>query len=260
MAKYFYKVDKAAQRDIAVYDGPLSSAQCKYCGSAMAGRSEPVRQMDHHTDEVWFCSNCGWWEYVRREPWTAVAFQGALLEFKNDDETIRSIRGLLEEVATGKKGILQASPREFEKIAYAYFRDAIDGSVELTVQSRDGGFDLWCVDSKIGSFIVEAKRHREKIGLSIVRELLGVMVYNEVKRGVVFHASAMTNDSQKFVTELSKRGEWQIESKSTEDIMSWLRLGARDFDPSFLWTHIRDLCASGDDFAIPRDFFGPVIG
>ncbi|MCI0695942.1 restriction endonuclease [candidate division KSB1 bacterium] len=192
---------------------------------------------------------------MMREPWTATVHHGALLNFQNEDKTICSVKGLLEEIVIGRKGILEASPRQFEEIAYAYFRNTIDGSVELTIQTRDGGYDLLCIDSKIGSFIVEAKRYSNKIDISIVRELLGVMVYNDIKRGIVFHSSALTRDAEQFVTKLRDKGEWNIEPRNVEDIMAWLRLTYSDFDPVYLWNHIKSLSLNGDDFAIPLGFF-----
>lgn len=266
--KYFYKVERESGSRIGVYDSS-GRGGCKYCGGEMKFSGTTVSRRpsleapeiphmsDSYTDDLRFCYQCGWWEYYMREPWTATAYEGTLLDFKNEDETIRSVKGLLEEVATGKKEVRQASPRQFEEIAYAYFRDSIEGSVELTIPSRDGGFDLWCVDSKIGSFIVEAKRYHANIGVSIVRHLLGVMVYNDVNRGIIFHASALTRDSEKFVSQISKRGEWKIESRSTEDIMAWLKVSARDYDPDVLWSHIKGLSLNGNDFTVPREFLDP---
>jgi hypothetical protein len=178
MSRYFYKCDEEAY-SLGVYDAPPSFGTCKYCGKHMFEYADTVGTGQPYTDDVCFCANCGWWEFMMREPWEATVYHGTLRDFnfQVEDPIVLSVKGLLEEIASGRRGIHDVAPRQFEEIAYSYFRNTINGSVELTLATRDGGYDLFCVDSSAGPFIVEAKRYHGKVGVSIVRALFGVMVY-----------------------------------------------------------------------------------
>jgi hypothetical protein len=212
------------------------------------------QQGDSFTDDVSFCRTCGWWEFVMREPWTATTHHGVLRRFP-DDAIVRSVSGLLEMLASGGRDINTVSPRDFEKLAYAYFRDDVNGSVELTAATKDGGFDLYCVDSAIGPFIVEVKRYRDHVGIGVIRALLGVMVHGDISTGLVFTSSRLTKNSQEFVDAINGKGQWRMDARNIDDITAWLRVTWGDFDPDLLWNQIKGLSLNGDEFAIPREFF-----
>lgn len=254
MSRYFYKRDRE-EYSLGVYDAPPSLGNCKYCGNKMFRYGETVRWEDSYTDDICFCENCGWWEYMMREPWHATVYHGTLIDFGCEDAIVLSVKGLLEEIVTGRKEVQDVTPRQFEEIVYSYFRNTIHGSVELTLATRDGGYDLFCIDSNSGPFIVEAKRYQGKVGVSIVRALLGVMVYNDIKRGIIFHSSQLTGESRKFVEGIRTKKEWLLEERNTDDLMAWLKLSTRDFDPDYLWNHVKSLSLNGDRFAIPQAFF-----
>ncbi|MEE9339050.1 MAG: restriction endonuclease [Methylococcaceae bacterium] len=98
--------------------------------------------------------------------------------------------------------IHELSPRKFEELVAAIFRNH-GYDVQLTPQSRDGGFDILAVQhSKLTGkevTLVECKRYHpeRKVGISYVQRLLGSVSQNGANKGVLVTTSFFTKDALK---------------------------------------------------------------
>jgi HJR/Mrr/RecB family endonuclease len=94
------------------------------------------------------------------------------------------------------------SPRRFEElIAHLLMQQGC--SVQLTAQTRDGGKDvLVATHSRFGDllYLVECKHHRpcNPVGVSIVRQLYGVVEQERATAGLLITTSSFTEDARKF--------------------------------------------------------------
>jgi restriction system protein len=114
-------------------------------------------------------------------------------------------------------------PRKFEELVASIFRNQ-NYSVELTPESRDGGYDVLAVqkDSITGDkrYIVECKRYsaENKVGVGIVRSLLGVVVDKRATMGILATTSFFTSGA----TEIEERNQSMISLGNYNNLLKWL--------------------------------------
>jgi Restriction endonuclease len=90
--------------------------------------------------------------------------------------------------------IYQLSPRKFEELVADVFKNS-GYTVELTPQTKDGGVDIFILKgSDIENIIVECKRYSEKrkVGVSVVRSMLGVQLLRNSKEAKIVTTSGFT--------------------------------------------------------------------
>src|SRR5262245_26761766 len=79
-----------------------------------------------------------------------------------------------------RQNLMELSPGEFESLITNLFqRMGLD--TKLTQPSRDGGVDCVAFDSRpilVGKVVIQAKRYKNIVGVSSVRDLFGTM-HNE---------------------------------------------------------------------------------
>ena len=114
-------------------------------------------------------------------------------------------RALLGSIATGSEsGALAAlhsmSWREFEMVIGQWFRTQGYTVVEQGGGGADGGIDL-ILKKDSEQFLVQCKQWRAtKVGVTIVRELFGVMAAQGATGGFVIAAGAFTNEAKTFAS------------------------------------------------------------
>jgi Restriction endonuclease len=98
--------------------------------------------------------------------------------------------------------------REFEYLIASIFRSA-GFSVELTPQTRDGGFDFLAVENHTllgeSMILVECKRYsrHNRVGIGIVQRMLGTVNQYRATKGLIVTTSTFTRDAMK-CAEVSK--------------------------------------------------------
>lgn len=103
---------------------------------------------------------------------------------------------LREQVNTLK----ETSPRVFEHLVERLY-SKIGYETKLTPPSKDGGRDIiaWRTDtSKAEHLQIQCKRYESNVGVSYVRELLGVVSAEKVNKGVLVTTSNFTRPSKLF--------------------------------------------------------------
>lgn len=95
--------------------------------------------------------------------------------------------------------------------------------VELTQQTRDGGYDIVAVRSHLirERYLIECKRPitNNAIGISAVRELNGVVEAERATKGIIVTTSRLTRDAIEFVD----KHRWRMDSQDFEGIQRWVQ-------------------------------------
>jgi len=117
----------------------------------------------------------------------------------------------------------QIDPRKFEELIASIFRNQ-GFYVELTPPSKDGGYDLLAVqkDPITGpsKYLVECKRYHpeNKVGVGIIRSLLGVVVDQQADKGILATTSFFTRGASEF----QERNQKTLSSVNYDGVLGWL--------------------------------------
>jgi restriction system protein len=121
--------------------------------------------------------------------------------------------------------IISMKPRLFEQFIAGIFRNQ-GFSVELTPPVSDGGIDILAVqnDNYTGqnTYLVQCKRYdpsKKKVGVGVVRELLGVVYDMKATKGIIVTSSFFTKGALDF----SERNMNNLSLKDYNDIINWLK-------------------------------------
>lgn len=134
---------------------------------------------------------------------------------------------LIELLAVSPDLAYQISPRKFEElVAELYRRQGFE--VTLTPASGDGGSDVYVVESNAlgrSLTVVQAKRYaaHRKVGVGVVRELLGTINLANASAGMILTTSFYTRGALKLEEELPYR----ISLRNYFGLQDLLRQGLR---------------------------------
>ena len=143
--------------------------------------------------------------------------------FSDERSTILpKVRLITDEISSRSERLFELSPRSFKKFVASLCLDKYL-TVDLTQQSKDGGFDIIAIsDVKTGEkTLIECKRYRRdrKIQVSRVRELLGVVMSERADRGLLVTTSSFTPDNREFIS----RNNWSLDGLDFDGLLDWLR-------------------------------------
>ena len=129
---------------------------------------------------------------------------------------------LLEKISFDPTLLRDLSPRRFEEVIAELL--ALQGyNVDLTPPSQDGGFDIYAARKDgLGQFLflVECKRYTppNKVGVSIVRSLHGVVQQKQANAGIVVTSSFFTKGAQEFQQSIP----YQMQLQDYVALQKWL--------------------------------------
>lgn len=123
----------------------------------------------------------------------------------------------------------QIDARAFEEVVAELF-EGFGYEVELTKRTRDGGRDIVAIRHstiKDDKYLIECKHWEGNVGVSVVRELLGVGVgVEEPHSGLILAStSGFTRDARVFAKR--ERVRWILALKDRNDIDAWVEEYAR---------------------------------
>lgn len=118
-------------------------------------------------------------------------------------------KSLLSKIKENEQLIEKLTPREFEELVCEIL-DKNGLSVCLTKQTCDGGKDIIVCENKlIGNFLtyVECKKYRRDrpVSVSIVRELYGTVMADNVTAGLLVTTSYFSEDAEEFTKKVKNR-------------------------------------------------------
>ena len=116
---------------------------------------------------------------------------------------------LLQYLKTNPDLIHSLTPRKFEELI-AELLDRQGYDVTLTGQTRDGGKDILAYKkSDLGNhlFLVECKKYapHNPVGVSIVRQLYGVVETDRATAGIICTSSRFTKDAKTYASSVKHR-------------------------------------------------------
>jgi len=129
---------------------------------------------------------------------------------------------LIDKLRSEPELLHDLSPRRFEEIV-AELLSQQGYSIELTPPSQDGGFDIYAArKDRLGRFLflVECKRYTppNKVGVSIVRSLHGVVQQQQANAGIVVTSSFFTRGAKEF----QQRLPYQMQLQDYIALQQWL--------------------------------------
>lgn len=136
------------------------------------------------------------------------------------DETKR-IKSIITDIYHNNSLLHTIEPRNFEEVvAELLFSQGF--KVELTKQTRDNGFDIIAlkyIDGHIPfKFLVECKRHKEKIGVEIVRSFKEVIQTEKANRGIIIATSYFTAGAKKKQEEMP----YLLDLRDKDHVIQWV--------------------------------------
>jgi restriction endonuclease Mrr len=139
-------------------------------------------------------------------------------------------RELVSWLSRNYQDIYFVNPRRVEEIVRDVLREAINVELAMTTQSRDGGIDLIGLEGD-KKLIVEVKRYAKsrKIGVRIVRNLAGVLLRENSRRGLIVTTSDFTETSKMEASILAKQDQTypvEIELRTLDEFIPWLNIVA----------------------------------
>ena len=134
---------------------------------------------------------------------------------------------LIQRLAARPEDMRKLEPRKFEElISELLEREGYE--TELTRITRDGGIDILAtLNSPMGShlYLVECKRYAadRPVGVSLVRELFGVLKHQRASGALIATTSYFTPDAHKFREPV----EYQLGLQDYESLANWLNRTAK---------------------------------
>lgn len=119
--------------------------------------------------------------------------------------------------------LFELSSRKFEELVASILKD-LGFDVELTQATRDGGRDIIAhIRNAVCSYLthIECKRYapNNKVGVGIIREVIGVHNIRKATKSVIVTTSFFSNDAIKE----AKMMENQLDLKDFNDLKTWLQ-------------------------------------
>lgn len=119
--------------------------------------------------------------------------------------------------------LFSLDPREFEELI-AELWAGFGFTVEMTARTRDGGRDVIAIKQEpaLVKYLIECKRYSKtkRVGVSVVRQLHGVIVHDGASKGIVATTSRFTGPAIEYM----KATPWVLEGCDYAGIVRWLHM------------------------------------
>ncbi|WP_052714341.1 restriction endonuclease [Paenibacillus dauci] len=182
---YVHSIDPATGKDIAPY--LISTRVVK----------EVFKELDLNRVEKSVClRNLG--AQVSPRPAELQAVK-PILEFNMVDKRFVDHESMLDSLQS-LPNLMDLNPYEFEKLVTDLFaRMGLDA--KLTRSSKDGGVDCVAFDTRPivgGKVVIQAKRYKNTVGVSSVRDLYGTMMNEGANKGILVTTKSYGPDAYEF--------------------------------------------------------------
>jgi restriction endonuclease Mrr len=167
------------------------------------------------------------------EDWAEEAIQGSN-EQSNESGSAKElplyltetnlVKSIIESVWRDNQELYVMKPRDFERMTAELLRNQ-GFDVQLTKETRDGGYDLYAVYKVRGmqpfKILVECKRNRadRKVGIEIVRGLKYVVSERQANKGMIVTTSYFTDE----VRHAEMQTPYLLECKDRDDVINWIQ-------------------------------------
>ena len=136
---------------------------------------------------------------------------------------LEKVKRIITDVYLDNSTIYRIGPRDFEEMIAELLRKQ-GFSVELTKQTRDGGYDILAINSVAGfplKFLAECKRYApdRPISVDIIRAFSYVIDKEKANKGIIFTTSYFTRDAK---TEKNSVNGKLLDFMESADIIQWV--------------------------------------
>ncbi|MCI0607626.1 MAG: restriction endonuclease [Anaerolineae bacterium] len=122
-----------------------------------------------------------------------------IIEFDMVDKRFVEESDILTDLES-RPNLMELTPFEFENLVNNLF-DRIGFDAKSTQASRDGGVDVVAFDPRPilgGKVVIQAKRYKNVVGVSAVRDLYGTMINEGANKGILVTTSHYGKDAYEF--------------------------------------------------------------
>jgi len=182
------------------------------------------------------CALCGWW-FAYSEAYDSscgstpdfavhvVSATGAALEtYAFPDHQALAVLG--DEIDRHMTGAGSSTAWAAMEDATAAVLRSFGYNVRATARSKDGGVDMVLDHRSDASVFVQVKHSKNKVGVGVIRELIGTMVLEGAHKGLLVTSSSFTEAATDLRDASGLRG-FALELVDGERFLSALRLTAR---------------------------------
>jgi len=124
----------------------------------------------------------------------------------------------------------RVDPRQLEEVVAELF-DGLGYAVELTQRTRDGGRDVIAIrhhEVKSDKYLIECKHWKAKVGVTAVRELLGVeQLEDERPSGLLLVSTSGFSEDAKILG-AKDQVKWILALKDRDHLHEWIDQYARE--------------------------------
>lgn len=223
---------RSADKDYTAYPalrhGSFGKAHyCDYCGELLVDIHVETADWQGDIDGL-DCYFCGWYWRRMQESWCSLYDEeqdtyAALTELAVDDASI-TFPEMAAELNARPALALKMSPRRFEEFVADAYRD-IGFDVVLTPPTRDDGIDLYLLSNGRRHAIVEVKRHRNKLGVELVRQVRGVQMREDTELALLVSASGFTSGARREAAHpMPLRRGYRMQLADLTEVLSQLSL------------------------------------
>jgi len=232
---------------IPLLEGVFASRACPCChGSRRLNPADESRASDGRKYseyiEVFVCGACGWW-FAFRDTWDSscgsvpdralrsVTASGAALSSFSDFPEPTQLHALEREIQQHILGHGNSdSWAVLEDTSTAIFKE-FGFEARSTARSKDGGIDVVVDHPDLGAVYAQVKHTKNKIGVRVLRELIGTMCINGNANSLLVTSSCFTSGVFREQQLAAQRG-FIVELIDGTRLLSSLRLTHRLAPPS----------------------------
>ncbi|MBX3065138.1 MAG: restriction endonuclease [Anaerolineae bacterium] len=122
-----------------------------------------------------------------------------IVEFKMVDKRFVESGDVISDLES-RPNLMDLNPIEFETLVSNLFQK-MGLETRLTRSSRDGGVDVVAFDIRPvlgGKVVIQAKRYKNTVGVSAIRDLFGTMMNEGANKGIIVATSSYGKDAYEF--------------------------------------------------------------
>lgn len=192
--------------------------------------------------EVFVCGACGWW-FAFKDIWDSscgsfpdsalrsVTASGAALSSFSDFPEPTQLQALEHEVQQHIIGHGASDSWAVLEDASTAILKEFGFEARATARSKDGGIDVVVDHAGLGAVYVQVKHTKNKVGVRVLRELIGTMCVNDNTNSLLVTSSSFTKGVFREQESAAQRG-FIVELIDGERLLSSLRLTHRLAPPS----------------------------
>jgi HJR/Mrr/RecB family endonuclease len=134
------------------------------------------------------------------------------------------LKSTIQNIYRDQNLLYKIHDRDFEKVIAELLRNQ-QFEVELTKQTRDGGYDILAVQNLAGfplRFLVECKRYAKNrpVGVNIIRSFSHVIHTEDANKGILFTTSYFSKDARQHGKKYMPN---KLDFRDNQDILNWIK-------------------------------------